>query len=109
MELLLVILNSTCNEASKGLAGAKQTNEGAAYHEPRQSSKLARIDPNMAALITWTFESPLEVLSNTMNKMISTTEPNVVSRTTAKALFGIFRENSWPAKPSKLAAGNMAM
>jgi hypothetical protein len=80
----------------------------ATKHDPKQSSRLARIDPKIAALMTCTFESPTEVLSKTMNKMISTIEPQVVSRTTAKALFGILRESSWPENPNMLAAGNMA-
>lgn len=81
----------------------------ATKHDPRQRRRLAKIEPRMAALMTGTFDPFLSLLSSTMNRMISTTEPRVVSKTTAIAFCGILRESSCPAKPSMLAAGTMAM
>jgi hypothetical protein len=51
--------------------------------KPKHSRIFARIEPKMAAWITRTFEFPTEVLSSTMKRMISTTDPKVVSITTA--------------------------
>ena len=109
MELLVVILETAEDKTTACQHSRSIDNYESAYHVPRQRSRLARMDPKMAALITCTLESPLDVPIKTMNRMISTMEPNVVSRTTAKALLGILRENSWPAKPSKFAEGNIAM
>ena len=76
-------------------------------HAPRQSSKLARMDPKIAALIIGIEFSPSLVM-NTMKRMISTTDPNVTSSKTPNTT-GSLRASSWPQKPIRLAAGIMAI
>jgi len=71
---------------------------------PKQNSKFARIDPRIAARMTGTFRFPPTI--KTVNKIISTTLPNVVSNITP-ATFGIFLASSCPPNPTKFAAGIM--
>lgn len=59
---------------------------------PRQSSRLAKMEPRIAARITVTFVFPPWTIS-TVNKMISTIDPKVVSSITP-ATFGNFRASS---------------
>ena len=71
---------------------------------PKQNSKFASILPNIAARITATFLFPPAI--NTINKIISTILPNVVSKITP-ATFGIFLASSCPANPTRFAAGTI--
>lgn len=73
---------------------------------PKQRSKLARMEPRMAAWMTG-MRFPGE-RSRTMNSTISTTELRVVSSKTPSIL-GSFLANSPPAKPKRFADGTMAI
>jgi hypothetical protein len=84
-------------------------------HSPRHSSKLVRMDPKIAAWMTGMrfpcSDEPFPVWCLAMRitkRIISTIDPNAVSIKIPET-FGIFLANSWPAKPSKLATGTIAM
>lgn len=75
---------------------------------PRQRSRLAKMEPRMAAWMTGIRLLFVSEEIRTINSTISTTELKVVSIKTPSTL-GNFRASSPPAKPSKLAAGTIAI
>jgi PhoPQ-activated pathogenicity-related protein len=84
VELLGLVLETTCESLVPVMQRLVETRIlPAMKQQPKHSKILAKMEPRIAAWMTWTFSLPIDLLRSTMNKIISTTDPKVVSITTA--------------------------